>query len=592
MKRKRLLVLTLPALLSSCSLGLSWGKKTSSSSEQGATSSEHFSHVDDADISEDFSDAQIYFGSLDDKDAYALPCAYFDVAEDVPYVSVQDYYEGFFNSAFGNFFSVDGDEVTNRNNLASLVFDAEANEIYSEDFDQFINYSGLKIHSDIFSANDANSNAITSYCEEESSYQKGEELVFDLSSYGMSLIRLDGEVYAPFSVLDTITVLPTGYRFVWNGENFFLAAEECLYEGSALTEYGEECCSGPLFSSSRSESFAEYNYRSFLFEMENFYGRFDDLGVSSLDTKFSAMGIRSNLLSRVPKTADEAIAKAINNLFCDGGHTYFNHRGFGCKYSASEDQSLQQNIYYGDDRYQYASTVQNSLEYYRAQSKTPSTGLHIQGSTAVIRFDEFSLNLYGRSPSKKDVAKDSTSTFAIIYNAFKKIESNSNVKNVVFDVSLNGGGVAIALGQALSFMSDEPVELSFKNNHTGAVSKEAIYVDNDLDGDTEDHDSYAGKYNFYILTSVCSFSCGNAFPCVAKENGWAKIIGSKSGGGDCVVGSGITPDGTQFSMSSNISLIHEDGTSFDSGASVDYELPIESYYDLSALDSFLSSKAS
>lgn len=593
MKRKRfLLALCLPGLLSSCSLAHnvnpksseSQGEKASSSGEEGADDFSYYSGS--VEVSETYGKAKVYAGALN---SYKyLPCVNFNFATDVPYVAIKDYYASFFNSLFGDFFRVEGNEVSNRNTGAFLRFDVDSNSIWSADFDQFANFTGTSIPVDAFNAGDGDTDPLSSLHEEACAYEKGRETTFELGNYHAQLVRYEGDVYAPFSYLDTITCLGIGYRFVWNGSDFYLCDPSCLYADKALTPYGEAFCSGSLSSYARSQSFADYNYYSFLFEMRNFYGRFDSLGISSLELKLESLGLKSKLTSRLPSTADSAIAEALAKVFADGGHTYFKNRGFGCRYSYSADYELQGKIL-EDSRYSKGMQAYNLLDGYRELNGIAKSGLYMKGETALIVFDEFSLNAKGASPTKKNVSSDETSTFAIFYNAFKNI-ANHSIKNVVFDVSMNGGGAAIALGHALSFLTDDPISLNMKNPHTGAIFKEVISIDNDFDGDAEDTDSYAGKYDFYILTSPYSFSCGNAFPCLAKENGWAKIIGKKSGGGDCIVSSGVSPDGTIWSMSGNTALIHADGSSFDAGAEVDYDLDYSSYYDLSKLDSFLCSK--
>ncbi len=590
-----LLTLCLAGLLASCSFSFnvnpksseSGGEKTSDPSSEVEGEGDFSYYSGSVEISKAYEKAKVYFGALN---SYKyLPCVNFNFVEDVPYVTIKDYYSSFFDAFFGDFFRVDGDEVSNRNTGASLCFDVSSNSIYSEDFDQFVNFTGTPIPVDAFNAAGNETDPLSSLEEGSCTYQKGSKITYKLGAYHAQMVSYGGDIYVPFSYLDTVTCAGIGYRFVWNGSDFYLCDSGYLYANQTLTQYGEAFYSGSLNSSARSQSFADYNYYSFLFEMRNFYGKFDTLGISSLDAKFESLGLKSKLTSRLPSIADSAIADALVQVFADGGHTYFENRGFGCKYSYSTDSNLQGKIL-EDSRYFKGMQAYNLLSNYRASNNITKSGLYMNGSTALIVFDEFSLNSRSASPTKRNVTADTVSTFGIFYNAFKTISMNFSIKNVVFDVSMNGGGAAIALGHALSFITNDAISLNMKNPHTGATFKEVIYVDNNFDGNAKDADSYAGQYNFYILTSPYSFSCGNAFPCIAKDNGWAKIIGKKSAGGDCVVSKGVSPDGTIWSMSGNTALIHADGTSFDSGAEVDYDLDYSSYYNLSKLDSFLSSK--
>ncbi len=213
------------------------------------------------------------------------------------------------------------------------------------------------------------------------------------------------------------------------------------------------------------------------------------------------------------------------------------------------------------------------------------------GSTAIIRFDKFGLktNALGAPtfPTKEDVSSDTTSTFGVLYNAFEEIKGIKGIENVVIDVSLNGGGAVCALGEALGFLSNDEVTFTTYNPVTGAKNVEVAKYDTDLDGDFDDDDSYQGLYDFYILTSLCSFSSGNAFPCISSDYGYAKIIGQRSGGGDCAIAYAEGSDGCSWQMSSCSSIRHKDGTSVDAGAKVDYEISYENFYDASYLDNFI-----
>ncbi len=545
-------------------------------------------------VSEDFPNAIVYLGALGKSYRATLPCCYFTFVKDVPYVSLKGYYSTFFTAAFTDgepFYKVEGNKVTNVNNGASLVFDLSSNSIWSEDYDQFINFYDTKVPTDLFSASD-DYDPLSYYDEEQSTYTKGDKITYCLTDYHMSLVSYKDDIYVPYAIIDCLTTSSLGYRFVWNGSAFYLAYPSLFYSDKQLTTYGKSYYKGTLATSARSQDFATYNYYSFLFEMRNFYGRYHALGTNDLDSELNKLGLKERIMSTDPATADAGIASAISSYFGDGGHTYFKDRGFGCKYDYNTDETLTRKVLTDDPRYGASYDVYSTLNTWRSRLGADGTGLFTKGSTAVIRFDDFSsTDGDGNIPTKESVGLDKTSTFGIFYNAFQKIGQDSSIKNVVFDVAMNGGGEVAALGHALSFMTDDPISACVKNYHTGATFKEVEYVDNDFDGDYKDNDSYAGKYNFYILTSGYSFSCANAFPCIAQEHGWAKIIGQKSGGGDCCVGAGCSADGTMYSISSNLSFIHEDGSSFDDGASPspDYEIDYSNFYNLSYLDSFLSS---
>ena len=532
------------------------------------------------------SDSKVYLGSL--TNSISLPCTFFTFDEDVPYVTLKDYFINFWDNTFGEFFTiVGGNKVKNGNTNARLVFNTDKNQITSTDYDQFVNYTGYSVPFDIFSTD---YDSLSDFDESNSTYTKGKELVINLDDYNTKIIKYSDEIYVPFSYLNTIVLSDMGYNFAFNGSDFYYVNYDAITNGDTLTDYGKAFYSGSLSkTTSRSTSYINYFYNSFLFTLENFNGKYEDLELTStLDAKLEELGLKEKLMSTDSATADAAVCETLYQVFADGGHTYFEHRGLTCEYSSSTDKDLSYQILDYDDRYYKEAETYATLYQKRG---TLTKNLEISGSTAIIRFDSFNLNSSGSTPTKDNVSSDTQSTFAIFYNSFKEIEKNSNIKNVVFDVSLNGGGYTMALAHALSFITDDPIKANLKNPLTGATYTVAANYDNDFDGDTSDKDSYQGKYNFYILTSGYSFSCANAFPCIAKENGYAKIIGETSGGGDCAVSSAIAVDGTSWNMSGNEKLIHADGSTFDEGTSVDYKLSYDYYYDIDKLNTYLSTLA-
>ena len=96
----------------------------------------------------------------------------------------------------------------------------------------------------------------------------------------------------------------------------------------------------------------------------------------------------------------------------------------------------------------------------------------------------------------------------------------------------------------------------------GNYREEYYHVDTNLDGICDDQDGFGGQYDFYILCSGSSYSCGNALPYFAQKNGLAKIIGTKPGGGDCVVGSFIDAYGHCAAYSGMLKLGIDDGNGF------------------------------
>ena len=107
---------------------------------------------------------------------------------------------------------------------------------------------------------------------------------------------------------------------------------------------------------------------------------------------------------------------------------------------------------------------------------------------------------------------------------------------------------------------------------TGNVFEEEYTLDLDLDGKFDDADkNVCYDFNFAVLTSQVSFSCGNLTPCIAQQDG-ILVLGETSGGGCCMVTKNYFADSENFSLSNVKTLLRQDLTDVDSGAKVVYDL--------------------
>ena len=541
----------------------------------------------------------------------SLPTTFFDIAKDVPYVTLNDFITYFNSLNSVPPCSVDGETITNLFTNEKLVFDVKKNTIYAEDLDQFLNFSETSVPFDVFSAT---VDAIATIDESRCKYTKGASMTFNLNDFNAKIVEYDNKVYVPFGYLADIFMTVVQIPFGFNGSDYYITDLMKMFDylhststNLLLNEYGKNFYAGEYSKmTTRSESFANYFYYSFVFEMQYFNGKFPTLGITSLDAKLEEDGLKEKMLSLDSETADAALGEVINTYFLDGGHTMYTFRGVTCPYSLQVSQNIRNGVLTNDSRYIAKENIKKQLNEQRVALKTLE--FDESKTTAVIRFDSFSQTsyffptdvhsidemTYPTVSQIEEEVSDATSkgmvpsTFALLYTNFKTISETSTVQNVVFDVSQNGGGAATALAYALSFLTDDPVEMNFKNPITGATYTLAASYDNDLNKETK-NDSYEGKYNFFILTSMFSFSCGNAFPCVAQDYDLATIIGQTSGGGDCSVTKSASAESSSWQMSSTSMITFKNGQSVDGGAPVDYEYPLSDFYDMEKLNTFVNS---
>ena len=225
------------------------------------------------------------------------------------------------------------------------------------------------------------------------------------------------------------------------------------------------------------------------------------------------------------------------------------------------------------------------------EAKGLSQGYEVVNDTAYLSFDGFAATLGKRLSEYTDSPNSyvNNDTIGFTYTALKDIATNhQEVKRVVFDLTCNTGGMIIALPFLLGLMKRD-FHFSTYNYYVNDMCQRHYQMDlngNGVYGEIED--SYEGQYDFYILTSNCSFSCGNAFPCTAKSNKAAKIIGIKSAGGGSVVDYFTSPCGYELRCSSCLTLAYEYiEDSFienDDGIPVDYEISEQYWYDRALLN--------
>lgn len=175
--------------------------------------------------------------------------------------------------------------------------------------------------------------------------------------------------------------------------------------------------------------------------------------------------------------------------------------------------------------------------------------------------------------------------------AFSRItRKDSPIKNVVLDLSNNGGGAAPTAAYTISMFLGEG-SISVTNPLTGALVTQNFKADLNLDRKFDDKDNLL-NYNLFCLTSPNSFSCGNLVPSVLKNSNRVTILGQTSGGGACVVQNMTTADGCVFNISGPYRLAHTKNGSFydiDKGVTPDFVLPSpDQFYDRKALTKYIN----
>ena len=376
-------------------------------------------------------------------------------------------------------------------------------------------------------------------------------------------LRNDGELYFPLGLLDLSFSESSGLYVTYNYKNLYASTapddfgDLAFKDGFSYTSVDDQMAKAVGYST-MPDYLIKYNASAFLYVMQNFYGLRKYHNIENMKQFYKNNGLYDKFYSGVASTRGYAFSEAVN-LFDD------NHTGI-----------VRVNSAWGENtRAPYAKGIvaRNKLEdRLKVLRKEKYQGTNISstyepaegdirysddGKTAMFFFDSFKYGTYDQVFNANGTVKSTAykyDTFFLFRDTLNTISNRSSVENVIIDVSLNGGGTLGVLMKLLPLLS--------KNNRSSINfyddSDEVIYTyksSSDINGDGlyTESDAYGNRFNFYILTSDCSFSCGNAFPCYAQEMG-VKIIGETSGGGECAVAIHYLPNSQYVYHSSNLHL--------------------------------------
>ena len=408
----------------------------------------------------------------------------------------------------------------------------------------------------------------------------GTMLTMNLADYGIDIVAQDGVCYVPFQTLNDIFIPPFYVYYVFNGECVIGAAK-----GSSFidTMYDAE-------PRDMSPAFAAFNFAELCFNLDHFYGlrtehgidRFSDMLVQNYDL-FQAM------TSGNPTSFDAALSKLVTGYLDDGHSSFVQSSWYSGNQKGAAVLQLMADLGLSSMR---KLSIQIRLQKACTAARPDGIpGYEEIGDTAFITFNTFSMD---RSNTEEyyhlENPDDPQDTVELILYAHRQItREDSPVKNIVIDLSLNGGGNATAAVFVTAWFAGRAV-IDLRDPLTGAQSIVNYMADVNLNGifNNDPGDTVAGgNYNLYCLISPYSFSCGNLLPGCFRESGVVTLIGQKSGGGSCVVRPCTTASGAVFQISGSKQLSTVINGSFyniDQGIEPDIRLTKnESFYDREGL---------
>ena len=500
--------------------------------------------------------------------------------EDVPFIAADDYLNVLLEGK--EKVSMEDGKMTVLSYGSAAVIDPAADTITFEDPAKF-RYSGL-IDGSTLTALEFN--VVTPSTKNKSTQTQSNPLTISMAEYHMPVIAYEDTVIMPFLALQSsFGSVYMNNMLAYNGKDYYNAFEAkdfLMKAGPDVSEnsaYMKALYSGPFSEKSETtKAYAEYAYYSDCLLLDLSFGHKEEKNITTFDEYFTRMNAKASMCSTNPSTAVTAELLLFNYLF-DSGHDamidYETVFGRVAAPDSSQAGEIVDEIKESEEGSQLFEEGQEALPTDEDLTMDAIIGMLIEkglkipevlplyawtaffGSTrpqdygnlrldyvddtAVIYFKSFTDTSTERKYSfYLDPIKDGeleSSNFAFFYKCFEDIKQHDEVKNVVINLSDNGGGAVAGLLAILGFLSEDG-EVKFTNQDliAGNYREEYYHVDTNLDGVADDNDGYGGQYDFYIMCSGNSYSCGNALPYYAQQQGLAKIIGTAPGGGDCIVG--------------------------------------------------------
>ncbi|MBR5106718.1 MAG: hypothetical protein IK098_01630 [Bacteroidales bacterium] len=421
----------------------------------------------------------------------------------------------------------------------------------------------------------------------------------DLGAYGIDL-HADGKgaVYFPFATLADMYTDLYYHHAGFNGEK--VVANLSVNEVE-LSEIDPDYNKPLVARTTRPADLADFNYKELCFAMDHFYGypgriKYNDaLKAKGLDKVLeedieSGPSIKKLLLSE--KLSDYMIGMmGLTGVYYDGHTAMTITSAMGDPEDTPElYNEYRTGLMANQDVMALIMTMVSGLQTMVADGqavealrpKVYGEGVTYvkKGDTAVCVFDSFNernekawKDYYagnGPMPTTENTEGDD---MVIFLDALKKAAADPEVKNFVIDITANGGGSADIVVAMTSLILGKSY-ISQDNSLTGQRSIVEYEVDRNFNGvfDAADQDVHY-DLNFAVLTSGMSFSCGNLFPSILKDNG-IPVMGATSGGGACAIQAMCTADGFCFQISSFRARLNSlEGDNIDTGVTPD--IPID-----------------
>ncbi len=418
---------------------------------------------------------------------------FYEDMPNVPYMDITQYYNQFYLLGTERTEGLTDARLGTHHILTNIAgctaeFDTRTDAIVTDSLDAFVllaYYLELALSGEI----DENYPFLKESAETIPAYPT--PLTLRLGDYGIDIRGGEDGLYLPLATLSDIYATTSLRYTVFSGEKLYTQDYQAnLQPGSALAL---DDSFSTAVQKERGKDLADFTYRELCFNIDTFYGRpgqefiHDELVGAGLDSILteSYPDVKEQLCSADFQEFYTGLNMLLHGLLFDGGHT-----GLTSRYMDDNPDELQDILVsladkdYGKGLFD--TVMRNMIAFLLStlREELYNGDYYVEkGDTAMIRFDAFLVNseawkaFYagtGEMPFEED-------TLGTIYAGLQRAAKNPAIKNVVLDISCNGGGDSGAM-LAIEWLMTGKGSIRFKNRLSGQVSISDCELDVNFDG--------------------------------------------------------------------------------------------------------------
>ena len=537
-------------------------------------------------------DVKIYDEQPTDR---TIPLRFYKEAPHVAYMGIREYFDLMLGGGLTVADHGDGTFTLTNTNGAKADVDTVKGIVTMEDMPAFDNY-----------LEDAKAGVQSSFKDSPAPYLRLREVVyegepepvtFDFGTLGIAIYGDEEDVWFPVSILSSWFTDIAQNRLTYNGKYLYKFSGESSYTRD-LEYFDTEYMDGVLQGQPRDEDLASESYAELGFVFRYMYGY---PGTTGLDP----VVLRDQGLDAALKDCGESGQELIRELSSRDMRKFW-HGMYRLSGTVLEDGHNDTSLNIGvvdagsDERYQsfreftwnaYSEGGMSELEQKLTKAnlgifqvrpeELTQNKYYSSGDTAVILLTAFTVDREAWEAFYRDDGPVPGDTYGTIAQGLMKAAEDGRIRNVIIDLSTNGGGYSDAAAACISLMTGRDYLCGYDE-----LSKQhfKVYfdIDRNLDGEFDEKDEEVHyDYHYGALVSNASFSCGNLFPFLVRDEGGV-VIGERSGGGACSIQQAVLSEGFDIRISGcKFKLTDSRNSDFEPGIEPDIllELPVEKVVD-------------